>query len=209
VPHFREIVVADFEFAAPPGERPKPLCLVARELFSGRRFRVWCDEFETCPPYATGPDVLFVAYYASAELGSYRVLDWPMPERILDLFTEFRDRTNGIPTVGGAGLLGAMSYFGLDGVGATTKKELQEAIGTDKWRGGIRRGGPGAIAAGHAAQNRYTARLVAAHSRRRHQSPSWYRLKLISSNKAFPFTPHHGRPQNYITSEGPRFLTET
>jgi DNA polymerase I len=135
VPHFREIVVADFEFAAPPGERPKPLCLVARELFSGRRFRVWCDEFETCPPYATGPDVLFVAYYASAELGNYRVLDWPMPERILDLFTEFRDRTNGIPTVGGAGLLGAMSYFGLDGVGATTKKELQEAIGTDKWRG--------------------------------------------------------------------------
>jgi hypothetical protein len=78
---------------------------------------------------------LFVAYYASAELGNYRVLDWPMPERILDLFTEFRDRTNGIPTVGGAGLLGAMSYFGLDGVGATTKKELQEAIGTDKWRG--------------------------------------------------------------------------
>src|SRR5207244_8965796 len=50
--------------------------------------------FETTPPYATGPEVLFVAFYASAELGCYRALGWPMPERILDLFTEFRVHTN-------------------------------------------------------------------------------------------------------------------
>jgi hypothetical protein len=37
---YREIVVADFEFAALPGERPAPLCLVAHELRSGHRFRV-------------------------------------------------------------------------------------------------------------------------------------------------------------------------
>ena len=135
VANFREIVVADFEFAVALGERPKPLCLVAHELISGRRFRVWQDQFGGAPPYATGADVLFVAYYASAELGCHRVLGWQMPERILDLFTEFRDRANGIPTVGGAGLLGALSYFGLDGLGATAKKELQEAIGTDTWRG--------------------------------------------------------------------------
>ena len=36
---FREIVVADFEFATAPGERPMPVCLVAHELRSGRRFR--------------------------------------------------------------------------------------------------------------------------------------------------------------------------
>jgi hypothetical protein len=71
---FREIVVADFEFTAQPGERPVPICLAAREMRSGRRFRVWCDEFGPDPPYATGPDVLFGAYYASAELGCYRAL---------------------------------------------------------------------------------------------------------------------------------------
>ena len=133
--HIREVVVADFEFAATPGERPVPLCLVAHELRSGRRFRVWQDKFDKAPPYATGADVLFVAYYASAELGCYRALGWPMPERVLDLFTEFRDRTNGLTTPAGSGLLGALTYFGLDSVGATAKKEMQEAIGTGTWQG--------------------------------------------------------------------------
>ena len=32
---FREVWLADFEFSAPPGERPLPVCLVAREFRSG------------------------------------------------------------------------------------------------------------------------------------------------------------------------------
>jgi DNA polymerase-1 len=138
---FREIVVADFEFAAIPGERPVPLCLVAHELRSGRRFRILENQFGPAPPFATGPDVLFVAFYASAELGCYRVLGWPMPERILDLFIEFRVRTNMSAKVdqerrtpSGAGLLGALAYFGLDAMGATEKDEMRKLI---------LRGGPG------------------------------------------------------------------
>ena len=50
----------------------------------------------TKPPFPTGPDALFVAYYASAELGCFRALGWPMPANVLDLFAEFRDRTNGL-----------------------------------------------------------------------------------------------------------------
>ena len=69
-------------------------------------------QFGPAPPYATGPDVLFVAYYASAELGCYCVLGWPMPERILDLFIEFRNLTNDHPTPAGAGLLGALITLG-------------------------------------------------------------------------------------------------
>ena len=132
---FREIVVADFEFAVTPGNRPTPVCLVAHELHSERWFRIWQDEFGSSPPYATGPDVLFIAFYASAELGCYRVLGWPMPERILDLFCEFRARTNGLNTPAGNSLLGALAYFSLDSIGATEKKELQEAIGNGTWRG--------------------------------------------------------------------------
>ena len=108
---FREVVVADFEFAITPGERPRPLCLVAHELRSGRRFRVWQDQFGASPPYATGPDVLFVAYYASAELGCYRALGWPMPERVLDLFVEFRDRTNGLSHAGGCEPAGGLGLL--------------------------------------------------------------------------------------------------
>src|SRR5262245_33196940 len=132
---FREVVVVDFEFTATPGNRPIPVCLVAHELRSGRRFRLWQNQLGPTPPYATGPDVLFVAYYASAELGCYRVLGWPMPERILDPFTEFRNRTNGLPTPAGAALLGALTFFGLDGMGATEKKDMQEAIGNGTWEG--------------------------------------------------------------------------
>jgi DNA polymerase I len=125
---FREVVAADFEFVAAPGERPDPVCLVAHELRSGRRLRVWRDEFGRAPPYAHGPDVLFVAFYASAEIGCCRVLGWPAPERILDLFIEFRARTNGLTTPLGSGLLGALATFGLDAMGATEKEEMRALI---------------------------------------------------------------------------------
>jgi hypothetical protein len=125
---FREVVAVDFEFIATPGERPIPVCLVAHELRSGCCFRVWQNEIGRSPPYASGPDVLLVAFYASAELGCYRVLGWPMPERILDLFTEFRVRTNGLPPPAGPSLLGALTYFGLNAMGATEKDEMRALI---------------------------------------------------------------------------------
>jgi DNA polymerase family A len=132
---FREVVVVDFEFIATTGDRPIPVCLVAHELRSGRKFRLWQDEFGSAPPYASGRDVLFVAFYASAELGCYRVLGWSMPERILDLFVEFRVRTNratkadqALHTPAGASLLGALTYFGLDGIGATEKDDMRALI---------------------------------------------------------------------------------
>jgi DNA polymerase I len=125
---FREVVAVDFEFIATAGNRPTPVCLVAHELRSGRRFRVWQDQFGPAPPYAVGLDVLFVGYYASAELGCYRVLGWPMPERILDLFTDFRARTNGLDTPTGNSLLGALAYFGLDSMGAGEKEDMRALI---------------------------------------------------------------------------------
>ena len=125
---FREVVVVDTEFTTIPGERPEPVCLVAHELCSGRRFRIFERQFGSAPPYATGPDVLFVAFYASAELGVYRMLGWSRPERVLDLFVEFRNRTNGLPIPAGSSLLGALAYFGLDAMGAVEKHEMQEAM---------------------------------------------------------------------------------
>jgi hypothetical protein len=125
---FREVVVADTEFAITPGNQPIPVCLVAHELRSGRRVRIWQDQFGPAPPCATGPDVLFIAYYASAELGCYRVLGWPTPERIVDPFIEFRAWTNGLGTPAGNSLLGALAYFGLDGMGAVEKNTMRELV---------------------------------------------------------------------------------
>jgi DNA polymerase-1 len=125
---FREIWAADFEFVALPGERPDPVCLVAKELRTGQEIRLWRDQFGPAPPYPTNAENLFVAYYASAELGCHRALNWPMPARILDLYTEFRDRTNGLETPSGAGLLGALVYFGLDNIGAQEKREMRDLV---------------------------------------------------------------------------------
>lgn len=133
---FREVWLADFEFSAPPGERPDPVCLVAREFRSGRTLRLWQDDLRrrSEAPYPTGPDVLFVAYLASAELGCHLALGWPLPARVLDLYAEFRNRTNGLTTPHGAGLLGALSWFGLDAIGAAEKESMRElAIRGGPW----------------------------------------------------------------------------
>jgi DNA polymerase family A len=125
---FQQIWLVDFEFCASPGERPDPVCLCALELRTGQLIRQWRDEFGDAPPYATGPEALFVAFYASAELGCHLALGWPQPARVLDLFVEFRNRTNGLPTPSGAGLIGALTYFGLDAIGAVEKDELRQLV---------------------------------------------------------------------------------
>src|SRR5262249_10274421 len=117
---FEEVWLADFEFTQPPGERPTPLCLVARELRSGRTLRLWQDELHRHhrqAPLRTDPGALFVAYLASAELGCFLALGWQLPRFILDLYAEFRLLTSGLLTPCRHSLLGALAYFGLpDGV---------------------------------------------------------------------------------------------
>ena len=129
------IWAVDFEFTALPGERQQPICMVARELRSGRVIRIWEDQFGPTPPFPIGADALFVAFNAAAELGCFRVLGWPMPARILDLSAEIRDRTSGRKPPTGSSLLGAQAYFGLDVGSGAAKREMQEALGTGTWRG--------------------------------------------------------------------------
>src|SRR5581483_1036255 len=112
---------------APAGGRAAPLCAVARELRTRRTDRLWLDgETPAGPPYGTGPDVLFVAYYASAELGCHLALGWPMPVRVLDLFAEFRCLTAGLAVPCGNGLLGALAYHGLPALDAAEKETLRQ-----------------------------------------------------------------------------------
>lgn len=125
---FDEVWAADFEFRAPPGERPTPHCLVARELASGRTIRLFGAELtnRVVPPFDVGPKSLFVAYYASAEMGCFLSLGWPLPENVLDLYVEFRNTTNGVPPACGCGLLGALAHFGLPAINAVEKEEMRD-----------------------------------------------------------------------------------
>jgi hypothetical protein len=124
--HFRQVWAVDFEFCAGPGEKPAPLCVVARELRKGALVRRWLvDGAADAPPYPTGPDSLFIAFYASAELGCHLALDWPMPARVLDLYAEFRNRMSGLPVPCGYGLLGALASFGLDALEAAEKDAMR------------------------------------------------------------------------------------
>lgn len=127
---FREVWVVDFEFVALPGERPQPVCLVAHELTSNRKIRLWREDLLglSSPPYSISDDALFVAYYASAELGCHLSLDWSLPAHVLDLYVEFRNATNGKPTFYGQGLLGALAWYGLDGIDAQEKEAMRELI---------------------------------------------------------------------------------
>lgn len=127
---FREIWLVDFEFSSTPGERPEPVCLAAREWSSGRILRIWKDKLGRLdrPPYSIEDDCLFVAYYASAEMGCHLALEWPFPVNVLDLFVEFRNLTNGLPTPCGATLLGALTCFGLDGIGAAEKDSMRRLV---------------------------------------------------------------------------------
>ena len=125
--HFPEVWLCDFEFRAPHGERPQPVCMVAREWRTGRTIREWADRLAgmSWPPFSVGDDSLFVAYYASAEFGCFMALGWPMPARVLDLFCEFRNVTNGGGTVAGNGLLGALAHFGLPAIDAAEKADMR------------------------------------------------------------------------------------
>jgi hypothetical protein len=124
---FQEIWAVDFEFIASNGNVPDPVCLVAKELISGKTIRLWRDQFGPVPPYPVHEDSLFVAYFASAELGCHLALNWPIPKRVCDLFTEYRAQTNGL-NLGGNTLLAALATFGLDTIGAIEKKEMRDLI---------------------------------------------------------------------------------
>jgi hypothetical protein len=138
---FRHVIVADFEFefGGNPGNRPRPVCLVAKDLCTGQTCRLFRGEFDGAPPFPIGRDALFIAYYASAELGCFKALGWPMPANVLDLFVEFRNRANGLTPPAGFSLIGALAYFGLDSIGATEKDDMRTLVlGGGPWSDGER-----------------------------------------------------------------------
>ena len=125
---FDEIWCVDAEYSCHPGCQTVPICVVAKELRSGRELRLWQDELATlrAAPFRTDERAIFVSYAAAAEFGVFHSLGWPAPVRVLDLFVEFRAITNGLNTPSGAGLLGALVYHGLPAMDGAEKQSMRD-----------------------------------------------------------------------------------
>lgn len=125
---YKQVTAMDFEFQALPGENPKPICLVTRDVETGATRRFWEDDLREMreAPFPIGEDSLSLAYYASAEMGCFLTLGWKFPVNVLDLFTEFRCMTNNKVASGGHGLLDALAWFGFDSIGFTEKEEMRQ-----------------------------------------------------------------------------------
>lgn len=86
--------MCDFEYEVAAGDLPDPLCMVAYVLDENcqhiRTIRLWRGEFGHAPPFDIGPDTLFVAYSAWAEMTCFKVLGWKFPEHIFDQHTAWK-----------------------------------------------------------------------------------------------------------------------
>jgi hypothetical protein len=146
VSNFGSIVVVDFEFEVGDGELPNPLCMVAHELDEHldlvRTIRLWRGEFGASPPFDIGPDTLFVAYTAWAEMQCFLTLGWEFPTHIFDLHTAFLAASNVLlpyePDVvrnkPRKRLSDACRAYGLEGWKAIDKEAIRKAIGDGSWR---------------------------------------------------------------------------
>lgn len=122
-----EVWLVDFEFTAPDGNTPRPICMVARHFHTGETKRVWLwDNPPKACPIPLGPEVIYCAYLASAEFSCHLALGWELPTHTLDLFVEFRHRTNGGFVPGGRGLLSALAWHGLSGIDGAEKTTMRE-----------------------------------------------------------------------------------
>ena len=91
---FSEVWFVDFEYFAPRGELPLPLCVVAYEMRTGRWVRLSRHELPSKPPYSVARDSLFVSFAVDAELLCHYVLGWPFPENVIDLHVEYLNYSN-------------------------------------------------------------------------------------------------------------------
>jgi hypothetical protein len=144
--YFRRTVVCDFEYECPPGGLPTVLCMVAYVLDENlkhiRTARLWRGEFGPRPPFDIGPDTLFVAYSAWAELTCFMTLGWKFPVHVYDLHTAYLSVSNILLPYApdetrlrqSKDLASACKAYGIAGWENIVKKQMAKDIGEGRWR---------------------------------------------------------------------------
>jgi hypothetical protein len=144
--NFTNIVVVDFEYEVDDNLLPNVLCMVAyvldEHLHHVDTIRRWRGEFGKTPPFDIGPNTLFVAYSAWAEMTCFMTLGWQFPVHIFDLHTAYLAATNILlpynpdekRTKERKRLSDACRRYGLTGWEHVDKEEIPKAIGEGRWR---------------------------------------------------------------------------
>jgi hypothetical protein len=144
--NFGSVVVCDFEYEVADGNLPNPLCMVAHVLDERlqpvRTVHRWRGEFDTTPPFDTGPDSLFVAYSAWAEMTCFKVLGWQFPTHIFDQHTAYQAASNillphnpdEVRKKPRKRLVDACRAYGIHGWEGMDKGDIAESIGKGTWR---------------------------------------------------------------------------
>jgi DNA polymerase I len=145
--NFGTVVVGDFEYEIASGGLPNTLCLVAYVLDESLRLtrtvRLWRDDFGSKPPFDIGPDAVFVAYSAWAEMTCFLQLNWAFPEHILDLHTGYLAVSNIMTPYDGdetqrrktkTNLPTACRAYGIAGWEKLDKTAIAKDIAEGNWR---------------------------------------------------------------------------
>ena len=143
--NFGTVVVCDFEYEVAPGDLPHVLCMVAHVLDETlqhvRTIRLWRGGFGSAAPFDVGPDTLFVAYSAWAEMTCFKVLGWPFPMHIFDQHTAYLAASNVLPPHDRdevrkkprKRLPDACRAYGIEGWESIDKGAIAEDIGEGRW----------------------------------------------------------------------------
>ena len=144
--NFASVVICDFEYEIADGDLPNVLCMVGYVLDENLRHvhtvRMWRGDFGLTPPFDIGPDALFVAYSAWAEMSCFMVLDWRFPKHIFDLHTAYLAASNILRPYDPdenynkprKRLSDACRAYGIKGWESIDKEEIAKAIADGRWR---------------------------------------------------------------------------
>jgi hypothetical protein len=132
-------IFLDFEYFAPPGYNPRPICVAWECPTTGETGRRWLwDEPQPCP-FPMTADTVFISYNIAAETSCFLALGWPRPTNAIDLWLEYGQLCNVWPVEApewslrkasvkkpGKGLLDAMRAFGLEATPNDVKAYFQK-----------------------------------------------------------------------------------
>jgi hypothetical protein len=102
----------------------------------------WRGDFGTASPFDTGPEALFVAYSAWAEMTCFEVLGWKFPVHVFDLHTAYLAASNvmlphnpnEVKNKPRKRLADACRAYGIEGWEQIDKETIAKDIGDSCWR---------------------------------------------------------------------------
>ena len=126
--YVKEVWSVDWEYFAPSGENPLPVCMCARELFSRKSIQLWRDELAhyRSAPFNIGADAVYVGFSTSADLGCFLQLGWKLPTNVWDLYVENLRLTNPRPKNAKTDLNTVLDAYGIPEVNPVEKREMRE-----------------------------------------------------------------------------------